>query len=64
MKDLWNMLLDAQEQMSGIPSQLVEESKQLMKQRWAEDDRIKKGIEKSTKREGRTKHSQNRIISK
>jgi serine/arginine repetitive matrix protein 1 len=33
MKDLWALLVDAQKNVSGIPSQLIEESKALLRQR-------------------------------
>jgi serine/arginine repetitive matrix protein 1 len=55
VKDLWSLLLDAQESESGIPSQFVEEQKNEMMFKQAEAQRIKEALEKVHK----VKNSQN-----
>ncbi|CAL4930332.1 unnamed protein product [Urochloa decumbens] len=53
MKELWSLLLSAQQNASGVPQQFLDEKEAEIQQRKAEDDRIAQEIQKKREKEGR-----------
>uniref|UniRef100_K4A5U9 PWI domain-containing protein n=2 Tax=Setaria italica TaxID=4555 RepID=K4A5U9_SETIT len=52
MKELWGLLLSAQQNASGVPQQFLDEKEAEIQQRKAEDDRIAQEIQKKREKEG------------
>ncbi|KAG2553037.1 hypothetical protein PVAP13_9KG499152 [Panicum virgatum] len=53
MKELWTLLLSAQQNASGVPQQFLDAKEAEIQQRKAEDDRIAQEIQKKREKEGR-----------
>ncbi|XP_066395662.1 uncharacterized protein [Miscanthus floridulus] len=53
MKELWSLLLSAQQNASGVPQQFLDEKEAEIQQKKAEDDRIAQEIQKKREKEGR-----------
>ncbi|KAG2541829.1 hypothetical protein PVAP13_9NG703500 [Panicum virgatum] len=53
MKELWSLLLSAQQNASGVPQQFLDAKEAEIQQRKAEDDRIAQEIQKKREKEGR-----------
>ncbi|GJN08324.1 hypothetical protein PR202_ga26231 [Eleusine coracana subsp. coracana] len=53
MKELWNLLLSAQQNASGVPQQFLDAKEAEIQQRKAEDDRIAQEIQKKREKDGR-----------
>ncbi|RLN38874.1 hypothetical protein C2845_PM01G10580 [Panicum miliaceum] len=52
MKELWSLLLSAQQNASGVPQQFLDAKEAEIQQRKAEDDRIAQEIQKKLEKEG------------
>ncbi|KAL6648381.1 hypothetical protein ACP70R_012605 [Stipagrostis hirtigluma subsp. patula] len=53
MKELWSLLLSAQQNASGVPQQFLDAKEAEIQQRKAEDDRIAQEIQKKREKDGR-----------
>ncbi|PUZ39665.1 hypothetical protein GQ55_9G351700 [Panicum hallii var. hallii] len=53
MKELWSLLLSAQQNASGVPQQFLDAKEAEIQQKKAEDDRIAQEIQKKREKEGR-----------